>query len=454
MELLKAYINMTVSDDKMTAQLDCTEDYQADSELEAAHIQQLLMENKVVFGIDQEMIKQIAAGLPSESFPVTVAQGQPAVNGTDGNINYEIKYTSEIDRSPDWNFRDVMHIPSVQKGQKLARLIHPTSGEDGINVFGAKLSAVPGTPVLKRAGKNVVFRKEDNSFYAVSDGQLSVSDKYIQIHPVYEVNETLSMKNGNLDFVGTIIIRGDVPSGYTVKAGGDIKIHGVVEAASVTAAGSIYISEGISGQKKGFLKANENINIGYVNQGVVYAGNNLYVENSILHSECTAENHVFCQQGNIIGGMLSAGKTVEAKDIGNRLSTRTEVIFGVNKAIHDKEKKLLAKKKELQGTLEKLDTLGDKLKKQNNTNNPELRITILRHRNSYNKTKDQIEELDRVLEQMNPNISSEKDARLIVRNYIYQNAIITFGKYKRIIKTEHHFVQARLCQNEIIIHSM
>lgn len=454
MEMLKAYFNMIVADDKMTAQLDCTEDYQTDSEQEEAHIQQFLIENNVIFGIDQEMIRQIADGLPSESFPVTVAQGQPSADGIDGKIVYEQKYTSEIDRSSDWNFRDVMHIPSVQKGQKLASLILPEAGEDGTNVFGAVLSAAPGRPVIKKAGKNVVFREENNSFYAITDGQLSVSGTYIQIHPVYEVNETLSMKNGNLDFVGTIVIHGDVPSGYTVKAGGDVKIHGMVEAAFVTAAGSIYVSEGIAGQSNGFLKANENINIGYVNQGVVYAGNDLYVENSILHSDCTAENNVFCQRGNIIGGTISAGKTVEAKDIGNRLSTKTEVVFGLNKAIHDKEKNLLAKKRELQATLKKLTLLGDKLKDQDRTNNPKLRITILRQRNSYIKTKEQIEEIEQVLEQMNSYIGNEKDAGLIVKNYIYPNTVVTFGKYKRIIKTEHHFVQLRLSQNEIIIHSI
>src|SRR5699024_4134026 len=138
--------------------------------------------------------------------------------------------------------RDVIRIPTVKEGEKLATIVDPIKGKDGKNIFGEQIRHRPGKVVVVRAGKNVVYKEEDKTFYAKSEGQISINDYIINVHPVYEVNESLSMKTGNLDFIGSIIIRGDVPTGYQVKAGGDVKIFGLVEAAHIEAGGSIYIS--------------------------------------------------------------------------------------------------------------------------------------------------------------------------------------------------------------------
>ena len=76
----------------------------------------------------------------------------------------------------------------------------------------------------------------------------------INVFPVYEVNGDVDYNTGNIDFVGTIVIRGNVRSGFKVKADGDIRIIGSVEGAELEAAGSIEISAGIIGQNKGLLK--------------------------------------------------------------------------------------------------------------------------------------------------------------------------------------------------------
>jgi hypothetical protein len=315
------------------------------------------------------------------------------------------------------------------------------------------VKALAGKPVVARAGKNVVFKKENNCFYATEDGQFSLSGRKLHVYPEYEVNESLSLKKGNLDFVGTIVIRGDVPAGFRVKAEGDVKIYGMVEAAEIIAGGSIYIAEGISGQGKGYLKAEDNIRTGYINQAEVYAGNDLYVENSILHSKCVANGHVFSQKGNIIGGTLSAGKTIDAYDIGTRMNTSTEVILGVNKMISDQESKLINEKQELEGLLEKLKLLGQKLAVQDATN-PKIRVSLLRQRNSYEKALEQLRGVTEELAHLNSSIGNPDESKLIVRNFIYQNAVVTFGKYTRIMRSNYHYVQMNTEGNEIALHQL
>src|SRR5699024_7698080 len=127
------------------------------------------------------------------------------------------------------------------------------------------------------------------------------------------------MKNGNIDFNGSIIIHGNVPTGYTVKAKEDIKIFGIVEGATLIAGGSIFISEGIAGLQKGFIQAGKDVHVGYVNQGNISAGGSVRVENAIFHSKCVARDHLHLEYGSIIGGSVSAGQSIKAKDVGNRM---------------------------------------------------------------------------------------------------------------------------------------
>src|SRR5699024_3237955 len=248
------------------------------------------------------------------------------------------------------DFKDVMRLPVVDKNMKIATLIPPTKGKHGMTVTGKKIKAKEGKPKVLRVGKNIQFNQDNQSYYALENGLVSFRNNVIHIYMVYEVNETLSMQTGNIDFNGSVIIRGDVPSGYTIKATRDVKVFGLIEAANIYSGGSVYVSEGISGMKKGIIEAEEDIFIGYVNQGIIRAGRHVHVENSILHSDCSARSSITCHRGNIIGGTLFAGQSIEAKDIGNHMHTTTTLSLDIDNKINEekerfkKEKKILKNK--------------------------------------------------------------------------------------------------------------
>lgn len=452
---LEEVLTVTVAKDKMLAQIDVKEGQDLSNvQLTDESLRQLLTQHHIKYGIMDEAITHFIQRPTMDLFPLTIARGKQPEHGKDGKVEYVSDFSTEINRDQQWNFRDVMRIPSVKKGEKIATLKPPTKGTPGYMVNGKMIAARPGRPALIKAGKNVVFNEENQTFYAVSEGQLSIRGKLIQIQPVIEIHETLSMKKGNLDFVGTIIIRGDVPAGYSVKAGGDIKIFGMVEAATISAGGSVHVSEGLAGQGKGTIESGESIQIGYINQGNVIADKDLYVENSIIHSICTIKGHVFCQKGSIIGGTLSVGKMAEAKDVGNRLSTKTEIIFGLNQLVEQQKNKLLTKKQDLEAMLAKLTLLGEKLKANKKTDDPKLRITALRQKHSWSKTKAEMEKVEQAVNELNSYLGSEQEAELIVRNYLYSNVTVAFGKYRRVIKADHHYVKMNLVDNEIVIHPL
>lgn len=453
MERLESCFRVAVGEDKMNAFVDCRKDLletgeeiHADKETWKA----FLASKDVVYGLQYHAISQLADDPLHVNYPVTVALGFPPEKGADGKIEFFISLEEEMQRDDNWNFRDVMRIPSVRKGEKLAKLVSAAKGTDGMNVRGETVAAIPGKPATVRTGKNVVFKESDHCYYAAENGQFSYNGRKMEVLPEFHVNGTLTMEVGNLNFVGSIIIQGDVPTGFTVQAAGDVKIFGMVEAAEVIAGGSIYIAEGIAGQGKGRLQAGGNVQIGYINQAEVFAGKDLYVENSILHSNCVVQEHVYSQRGNIIGGTLSAGKSIEAKDIGTRFNTKTEIVLGVNKSIADEESRLKQEKKNTEDMIRKLELLGERLKLQD-TSNAKIRLSALRQKHSLIKAREELEGINEKLDQINAVIGDMGEAKLIVRNFIYQNTSVAFGKYQRIMKADYHFVELKADNQEIIL---
>src|SRR5699024_8699333 len=134
---------------------------------------------------------------------------------------------------------------------------------------------------------------------------------------------------------------------------------------TIIAEGSVTVSEGIAGLKTGTIEAGEDVQIGYINQGIIRARNNILVENSIMHSECTAENDIICNRGNIVGGIVSAGGAIKANNVGNRMNTQTSLSFGMDYKLFERQRELesdLAKSVE---NKEKLTILKNSYEQQN-----------------------------------------------------------------------------------------
>ncbi|HLS20388.1 MAG TPA: FapA family protein [Bacillota bacterium] len=455
-EKVKKVFTIDIIDDAMLATINCP-----DVKLAQAHkitedeLMTFLQEHKIVYGINEQAVQRLTKNVSSINFPLTIAKGEEPVDGTDGYIVYDVEMDEKIKVSPDEkiNFRDVIRIPTVKEGEKLATIVDPVKGKDGKNIYGKQIRHKPGKSVLTRAGKNVVYKESDQSFYATSEGQISIDDYLIEVHPVYEINESLSMKTGNINFVGSVVIRGDVPTGYEVKAGGDVKIFGIVEAAQIEAGGSVFISEGFAGLQKGKIKASGDVHIGYINQGNVQTKGSIYVEQSIVHSVCVAANEVICKVGSIIGGSITASQIIEAKDVGNRLSTKTEINFTLAIDYYAEKEKLLNEKEQLEQRLTQLKKIGDKLTDKNLLNNPQIREMFKKQRQSLIQTNDQLKRVMNNMQVLDEKIKTIDRPKLVVRQTLYPQVIVSFGKYKRNFQAESSYVYVTIEGNEIVIHA-
>lgn len=145
--------------------------------------------------------------------------------------------------------------------------------------------------------------------YAAIDGLVTKTDRdKLNVFPVYEVNGDVDYNIGNIDFVGTVVIRGNILTGFRVKASGDIRVTGGIEGAEVESDGSIEITGGVIGSNKGYVKAGRNIRCSFVQEGNVIAYEDITVTQSIMHSNVRAGKSVRClgAKGLIVGGIVQA----------------------------------------------------------------------------------------------------------------------------------------------------
>ncbi|HHU20767.1 MAG TPA: DUF342 domain-containing protein [Bacilli bacterium] len=453
---LNDHFVLFVSEDQMAATVQLIEKYNP-ADISEELISDWLKANKITYGINHDAIKSIVSQCDESIFPISIAKGTEAVDGIDGKITFVSEQNDLINIDDKRDFRDIKRIPSLDENEKIAILIDPIDGEPGMTVFGKKLPYRKAKSVKMSAGKNVVYRTEDQSFYSEIKGKLSVTGNKIHVHNTYEINEDLSMKSGNINFVGSVVIRGNVPTGYRVEAEGDIHIYGLVEASYIKAGGNVTITEGVSGLKKAEIYADGDIKIGYINQAKVEAGQNVIAQNSIMHSECVAKQHIYCHSGSIIGGSCSAGVTIEANEVGNKMHTKTEITIGVDKSQFDLESQFTAARKTLISEIEKLRKLGEGLENKAKVGgglSSKERIFLLKQKNTLQVTKNKLAKIEEKIDSLKVNLGDEEKARLIVKKVLYPNVDLQFGKYRRTTDSTHKFTQVYIEDGEIQINSL
>ncbi|SDB88919.1 hypothetical protein SAMN05421734_102193 [Pelagirhabdus alkalitolerans] len=453
MEAIKDYFELLVSEDYMSASVQMRQEYDP-ADLTKDEFISWLKSEKITYGLNQQSIDLIVNTCSEDIFPINVAQGTEPIHGIDGKIDYVCDQDNYFDEDEKRDFRDVKKIPSLEEGEKIAILTDPVKGKSGHTIFGKKLPAKKGKPIKLRPGKNVRYDEESKTFFATEVGQLSVGSSKINVFNTYEVSQDLSMETGNVSFVGSVIVRGNVPAGYRVEADGDVHIYGLVEAGHIEAGGNVVITEGIAGLKKGSIKANGDVTIGYINQAHVHAEHNINVQNSIMHSQCVAKQHIYCQSGSIVGGSCSAGKTIEAKDIGNKMDTKTEVAIGVDQEQFQLETKLNAAKDTLISEIEKLKTLGqnleEKAKKTGGLSSKE-RIFLIKQKNTLQQTEGKLDQINERIESLHVQIGDEDRAKLIVKGTLHENVDLCFGKYQQTTTKPYKFSQVFIEEGEISI---
>lgn len=404
-----------------------------------------LHKNNVRYGLQLDVIHQmLREPKPFIQTKTVVAIGKHPGDGIDGEIR-SLYNKEEQSKKPAENedgtvdFKEVTRLTNVRKGQLIAERLPARDGEPGTNVCGDSIPGRKGKEARFKIGKNVVADSEQKALYAAIDGMVvkTESDK-INVFPVYEVNGDVDYKVGNIDFLGTVVIRGNVLSGFKVKAAGDIRITGGVDGAEVEALGSIEISEGVLGHNKAVIRAGVNLKCSFIQDATIEAGQDVIVSQSILHSQVRSGQAVMCTgpKGLIVGGAIQAGEKVIARTIGNAMSTPTAIEVGVLPELRNELTALRQQLRQLQESMDKTDkalTLLDQMAAAGTLTAEKLAMRIKLTHTKKQSVEEQTGIKERILE-IEKTLEDTDRARVEVVSLIYGGTKIVIGRYTRFVK--------------------
>ena len=316
--------------------------------------------NNIKYGISEKII-DVFLTARQYCLNIPIAKGKKPVLAKDTVIDYcfDTKPLSKPKVLEDGSvdFHELNLFSPVTKGQVLARLIPHTMGEPGYNVFGEEIS--PNKPKVKvlKHGRNITLSDDKTFITSNVDGNVTLTDDTVFVSDTYNVAADVDTSTGDIEYEGSVLIPGNVRTGFTVKAKGDIQVNGVVEGATLIAGGNIVIKRGVQGLSKGVLEAGGDICAQFFESANVVAKGDV-IAGSILHSNINSGGKVLVngKKGFIVGGEIICKSYVEVNTIGNKMETQTIIKVGVKPELYDEMKVLVTEANELNENIEEVQS--------------------------------------------------------------------------------------------------
>ena len=276
-------------------------------------------------------LERLAHGLNAQ--PVA-ARGMPPLRGKDGYLEYLIEFDGGLapEASGAMDMR-ASFILNVNPGQPLALVHPPTAGMPGVDVFGRLVGAEPGRVLDPRLGANTQRSTHDPMLIvAATMGHARLAEGIVEVQEFYLVDGDVDYASGNIAFGKSVLVRGDVKGGFSVDAGGDVEVSGLVEDCTVKAQGKLLVKGGFTGQGKGLIQARGEIHIGYVRNQQVRGESAVRIHKEAVNSRMQSRQAIFVN-GLFAGGKAQARYAVECQVAGTETGTPTHLEAGYDYAV-------------------------------------------------------------------------------------------------------------------------
>jgi uncharacterized protein (DUF342 family) len=405
-------------------------------------VMKLIDEAKVVTAEEEK----VASVLRNKRYErkYTVAEGVKPVPGVDGSLQYHFDNSNlrpkpKIMDDGTVNFRQLGLLRLCERGDILVTSIPPKDGKEGMDVYGSKIPFTKGRPPLPLPrGKNTIISEDGMHLVADASGQLVIADKKINIDPCLEIKGNVDNSTGDIEFNGMVTVRGNVITGFTVRATGNIEVMGVCEGARLVTDGNIVLGNGAQGSDKAELIAAGDITAKFIESAKVTAGGNV-IADSIRNSNVKCDGDVILsgKNGLLVGGSVIAGNKVSAITIGSPMGTQTEVEAGSNPQQLVMHRQLNSEYDKLKKDYEKCDlaiTTLNEMKKKNQLSDDKkgLLIKMINMKSAMREkmTKMQ-EELDNLTASLTVNTGT-----ISVRKLIRPGVRVTIGSCQLTVRDD------------------
>lgn len=282
-----------------------------------------------------------------------IAQADMPENGADGTITY--KFSKETVIAPKENdqgfvdYKDLGLIRNIRENETIAVITPPGEGRDGTDIRGVTMKAIPGKKAPYSLGAGTKLSDDGLRIYAAFDGHICFKGNAFCVENTVSISGDVDASVGNIDFIGDIVIKGEIMEGFTVTSGKNITVNGNVTGATVKAGGNITLKKGCINSS---LTAHGDITCQFGEYSQIHTDGNLNVQTTVI---CD----VYCG-GDLHAKALNGGKytilgNTETTYLGTKNYAPTEVIAGDNALLTKEREENLKQTTELNSKIERCD---------------------------------------------------------------------------------------------------
>ncbi len=422
-------ISVIVTDYGMKAIMTCPEGCRFTRDAIDAAIQNA----HVVSGLKTKDIERVVNTV-SKGQEIIIAEGTPPVQGEDGR--YEFFFDTNPTREPkelDDGFLDFVNVDwyeTVKENDRIA-LYHPaTRGVDGESVTGSKITGRNGAEQKVLTGKGFNKSEDGTEYFAAVSGIIEYVEKSnkVIISESLEVDEVTNA-TGGIDFEGNVHVRHDVGAGSIIKATGDVMVDGFVENCYIEAGGDIILKNGANGQGgKSLIKASGSI------MGRFFENMKLEADVGIeatycLHCDIYTKGtlDLSSRKGLLLGGVSVVEERINVNNIGNKLSTPTKVIVGMNDRIRNIGKEIQTDIKTVRGEIKILENACEQFKSLYTPEERNSMEVYLKIENAIYTKELQLTELKGKRQNYVDRIKEMMKAKVNIRNHLYEGVRFNFN---------------------------
>ncbi|MGO9310206.1 MAG: FapA family protein [Spirochaetia bacterium] len=453
-----ATLTVDVVDGAMKAVVIINEPGFGGADISADYVRSFLASNGIVHGLKEDVLEEIELS-PRYGRPIIVAEGTRAHDGANAHVEYNFKLERDAvtlrEKDGRVDFKDISHVENVVAGQLLARKVPAEAGQPGQTVTGNIISATKGKDCELLVGKNVKVSEDGLTALADINGQVLLLGGKINVEPIYTIAGDVNLRTGNILFLGSVIVRGNVEDGFSVKAAGNIEVFGSVGKCLIDAEGDIFVHQGIAAKTEGKVRCGKSLYSKFIEHAHVDAGEYVVVTDGIVHSRVDANKMILCQgkRAQIVGGRLRASEEINSKILGSVAGTETLLEVGYDPRSKERLVVLEEEKRVVEKSLEEVDlnikTLENLLKVQKQLP-PEKAQYLSEQSEKRSELLRRLEEAGREFGQINAHLSSLTTiGKISASERVYPGVKLAIKNANLAVRTEFKFVTFFLQGGEV-----
>lgn len=434
-----------ITEDKMEAFLFVTSPI-GGNDITEEKIYKFLAENSIKFGIKENEITNIAKNKLYE-IEIKIAEGMRPIPGEDAKLEYHFDTTNETKLvetdGGKIDFRELSLIKNVKAGQVLVTMTPPTEGIAGRNIMNEEVKAPEGKKATLPKGKNVVVSYDGMQLISSIDGEVKILDDKVHVFALYMVPANVDNSTGNIRFIGKVIVKGNVLTGFSIEAEGDVEVFGVVEGAKIVSKGNIILHRGIQGMNKGELYCEGDLVAKFIENSTIEAKGNVHSD-AIMHSSviCGKKLEANGRKGLLVGGQFKVSDEIRAKVIGSPMATITELEVGANPDLRKKYDAFKSEYKSIVENTEKVTQAIDLLNKlsQKSELPIEKRELLAKSMQAKMQLVERLEGVNAEIKEMEGYLEEISKGKIKVSEVIYPGVRVTIGSSMLYIKDSLKFL--------------